>query len=263
MSSARDSWLLEGRGLGVMLGRCHILHQVDFRLARGEVVGLIGPNGAGKTTLLRTLAHLLRPGEGRLDLEGRPLASLSPRERARRLGYLAQGTPVHWPLSVAALVDLGRTAHRSWWQPPGEADAVAVQRAMAQTGVTHLAARRVDTLSGGERLRAMLARVLAAGPELILADEPVAALDPYHQLQVMELLRRQARQGGVVVVLHDLALAARYCDRLVLLQGGRVVAEGSAGQVLSADQLQSVYGIEGRWLHSDGEAAVLPWRRLR
>lgn len=255
--------LLSSRGLGLSLGGRAVLHDIDFSLARGEMVGLIGPNGAGKTTLLRALARLLTPDRGAIRLAGTPLPRIPPPILARRLGYLAQGADTHWPLTVAALVALGRTPHLGWWQRPGERDWAAVERALQLADVLHLRHRRVDTLSGGERLRVMLARVFATEPELILADEPVASLDPYHQLQVMEILREHAGRGAVVVVLHDLNLAARFCDRLVLLEHGRVVAAGPVTGVLNEQHLRQVYGIEAQMVDRDGEHAVIPWRRVR
>lgn len=255
--------MLSARGIEVVLDGRSVLHNVDFTLHRGELVGLIGPNGAGKTTLLRVLARLLKPDQGTLQLAGAAMATVPARQLARRLGYLAQGAPVHWPLATAALVALGRSAHLSWWQQAGPEDWAAIERALVMADVMHLRDRRVDTLSGGERLRVMLARVFAAEPELILADEPVAALDPYHQLQVMEILQQHARTGAAVVVLHDLNLAARFCDRLVLLEQGRVIAAGTVDAVLSDVHLQQVYGIEVQRFKSDSERAVIPWRRLR
>lgn len=256
--------LLEARDIRVNWDGRNILDRVAFQLDRGEFIGLIGPNGAGKTTLLRVLARLLAPAAGELALNGECLSRVSPRRLARCMGYLAQSAPAHWPLTVEALVALGRTPHLGWWQRMTETDHAAIEWAMQLADVAYLRQRRVDTLSGGERLRALLARVFATRPELILADEPVAALDPYHQLQVMEILRDHAHRGGAVVaVLHDLNLAARFCDRLVLLDTGRVAATGSVQNVLSERHLEQVYGIEARVLDHGGEHTVIPWRRAR
>ncbi|MDX9873435.1 MAG: ABC transporter ATP-binding protein [Spongiibacteraceae bacterium] len=244
-----------------------LLEHVSFHVACGELVGLIGPNGAGKSTLMRALAGLAPCQAGAVLCGDRPLSELAPAQRARLLGYLPQGAIPHWPLPVEAVVELGRLPHRRWWQATTAADRLAVERALGMADVHHLRGRPVTQLSGGERLRVLLARLFATDPLFILADEPVAALDPYHQLQIMELLRahtreRQAGRGGVVVVLHDLNLAARFCDRLVLLANGRVAVTGAPREVLQPQWLRAVYGVEPRLLESDGEFAVVPWRRL-
>lgn len=260
--------LLDADGIAVTLEQRPILSGVDLHIRRGEFVGLIGPNGAGKTTLLRVLANLLRADAGGVRLEGAALEALPPRRLARRVAYLAQGAPAHWPLRVDTVVALGRLPHLEWWQRPGKTDAAAIERALAMAEVAHLRERIVTTLSGGERMRVLLARIFASGPELILADEPVAALDPYHQLHVMEILRdhahrAQARQGAVLAVLHDLNLAARFCDRLVLLAEGRLVCAGGVREVLVNEHLRSVYGVEARIVDEGGDFTVIPWRRAR
>ena len=256
--------LLEAADIAVQIDERAILDGVGLQLQRGECVGLIGPNGAGKTTLLRVLARLLQPARGNVELDGKALDQFNPAQLARRIAYLEQGAPAHWPLRVDTVVALGRLPHLRWWQRPGPADEQAIEHAMQLAEVDYLRERIVTTLSGGERLRVMLARVFAAQPELILADEPVAALDPYHQLHVMELLREHARRGGAVIaVLHDLNLAARFCDRLVLLACGRLVCAGDTRTVLDAAHLRDVYGVEARVLEAGGEYAVVPWKRAR
>jgi len=256
--------LLVAENIAVTIDERSILADVGLRLERGELVGLIGPNGAGKTTLLRVLANLQAARAGAVLFDGAPLARIPAQQLARRVAYLAQGAPAHWPLRVDKVVALGRLPHLAWWQQPAAADLAIVERAMAQAEVGQLRERTITTLSGGERMRVLLARIFACEPELILADEPVAALDPYHQLHVMELLREHARGGGAVVaVLHDLNLAARFCDRLVLLDGGRLVCAGSAAEVLSEENLRAVYGVAARvFEHEEGRTAI-PWRRLR
>jgi iron complex transport system ATP-binding protein len=186
----------------------------------------------------------LLPAQGDLTLDGTALAALAPAARARRIGYLAQGGQVHWPLSVARLVALGRLPHLGPWTRPRPADAAAIDAALAEADVAHLASRSVASLSGGERARALLARVLAGEPDVLLADEPVAGLDPYHQLRVMDLLSARAARGcAVVVVLHDLALALRYCQRVTLLVEGRVLAAGPPRAALSPAVLAEAYGV--------------------
>lgn len=254
---------LRAEAVDVDLDRAPVLRGVDITVAGGELVGLIGPNGSGKSTLLRALPGLIRLRGGRVLLGERELHGLTRRERARRIAYLPQYGASHWPLTVERLVALGRLPHQGPWQEPSDHDRAAIERAMNATDITHLAGRVITHLSGGERLRVHLARALATEPEVLLADEPVAALDPYHQLQAMELLRGTADRGGaVLVVLHELSLALRYCDRLVLLDGGRVVASGSPAGVLDDTRLAEVYQVTTlRGRHED-IPYLLPWRRL-
>jgi iron complex transport system ATP-binding protein len=250
--------------LDVTLGGRAILDRVDARLGAGELLGVIGPNGAGKSTLLRLMAGLRAPDHGTVELDGAPLARIGEAALARRLGYLPQGGVIHWPVTVRRLVGLGRLPHGRFGRVVSAADEAAIDRALAATDTTELAGRIVTTLSGGERSRVLLARVLAGEPALLLADEPGVALDPRHQLELMALLRRLAAGGmGIAVVLHDLTLAARFCDRLLLLDQGRIAAEGSPREVLTAERLAHVYGIEAATGQHDGEPFILPWAPIR
>jgi iron complex transport system ATP-binding protein len=258
---------LTAENVQVMLGGRPALRGAGLQLGRGEMAGLIGPNGAGKTTLLRVLAGLLRPEAGEVIIDGASLSSLPPQKRARLIAYLPQHQPVHWPLTAARLVALGRLPHLDPFRPPGPAEAAILGRVMEETGTAAFAARPVASLSAGERARVLLARALAVGAPFLLADEPVAALDPYHQLHVMELLQARAAAGtGVLVVLHDLTLAARFCTRLILLHQGEVAAEGPPRLVLNTERLKSVYQVEPLNLVDNPAAqdvpVVLPWRRL-
>ncbi|WP_118136771.1 ABC transporter ATP-binding protein [Oceanicella sp. SM1341] len=257
---------LVGKGLAARHGSGRrsgtlVLDGVDFHLRPGEIVGIIGPNGAGKSTLLRLLAGLQEPEAGRVTLDGH---TPSPRQRARTVAYLEQGAAVHWPLSVRETVALGRLPHRGRLGPADPAaDTRAVDAALQATGVSALAQRRADTLSGGERMRVLLARALAVEAPLLLADEPVAALDPHHQLHILELLRARARAGGAVaLILHDLALAARFCDRLMLLVGGRVLADGPPAEVLGDIRLAQAFSITVLRGTEGGAPWLLPWTRL-
>jgi len=254
--------VLEAVGIGVQIGGKAILDRVDATVGAGELVGLIGPNGAGKTTLLRVLANLIPATTGIVRCEGRSLADYPPRELARRIAYLAQGGTAHWPMSVEKLVRLGRLPHRHGWHGAQSEDDAATLRAMAATEVTHLRTRTAGTLSGGERVRVMLARALAVEAPILLVDEPVAALDPYHQLQVMDVLRKTAHRGtAIVAVLHDLTLAARFCDRLILLHSGRLMADGSPQEVLTETNLADVFQVSTlRGTHL-GQDYVVPWSR--
>lgn len=213
---------LAARKLSLKPGAKTVLHDIGCAFQPGRVTAILGPNGAGKSSLLRCLAGLERP-TGLVTLDTAPLAALSARDRARAIGYLAQQAAVHWNIDVATLVALGRLPWRN------ADDAGAIASAMAACDVAHFAHRPLSTLSGGERARALFARVLAGQPRWILADEPLAALDPAHQLRVAGLLRSAARRGaGVVVVLHDLNLTARVADDVLMLRDGHVVAAGAA-----------------------------------
>jgi iron complex transport system ATP-binding protein len=255
---------LSVEGVRVSL-RGHIaLADLDTRFERGRVTALLGPNGAGKSTLLACLAGLRRPDAGCVTLDGVNVLDLDRRVRARRIGLLPQSAEVHWDMDVAELVALGRFPHRGRWGE-SEEDRSAVLRAMAATDITRFATRSARRLSGGERSRVLLARVLAGEPEWLLADEPLANLDPAHQLDVLDQLRTVAARGaGVVVVLHELSQAMRVADDVVLLREGRVVAQGSRDDVLEAQQLRDTFAIDvhvGR--DDDGARFVVPLRRSR
>jgi iron complex transport system ATP-binding protein len=208
------------------------------------LVAVVGPNGAGKTSLVRALAGLL-PAQGVITLQGKPLDALSSRERARAVAYLPQGHVFHWPMSVESIVMLGRAPHGDPFSSNSPADRAAVTQAMAITETQIFAERAVTTLSGGEKARAALARALATQAPVLLADEPTAALDPRHQLVVMELLRNAARNGNAILaIMHDLTLAARFADRVLVMHEGRIVAEGTPAEALAPERLAAVFGIE-------------------
>jgi iron complex transport system ATP-binding protein len=218
------------------LARPPMLAPLSVELRPGSVTGVIGPNGSGKTTLLRALAGLSR-GPGRVTLGGETMAALPPMQRARRLAWLPSTRDLAWPMRADDLVALGLG--------PGAArDEPAIAAALAAADASAFAGRRVDTLSTGERARVLLARALVARPEWLLLDEPTANLDPWHRLAVMAGLRAEAARGaGVVVALHDLDLARRHCDRLLLLSGGTLVADGPPEAVLSARNLAQIFAI--------------------
>ena len=252
--------VLAAEGLCVELGGKAILRDLSVAFEAGRFVALLGPNGAGKTTALKALAGLV-PARGQIRIAEEPLARLSPRERARRIAYLPQGHAVHWPLTARDVVALGRYPH-GVADPTqlSKRDAEAVDCAMARTDCTHLAHQAVQTLSGGERARVMLARVLATEAAILLADEPTAALDPRHQLAVMDDLKGESRRGTLVIaVTHDIALAARMADEIVLLHDGRLVAQGSPEAVLTDANLAQIYGVTVARPIIDGQAALVPW----
>ncbi|WP_321396856.1 ABC transporter ATP-binding protein [Emcibacter sp.] len=254
---------LEVGNLDVSYGDNRILQDVSFQLPRGRMIGLIGPNGAGKSTLLKSVLGLVSRTGGTVSLDGGMLEDISLSERAKIMAYAAQGAPVHWPLTVEKMVTLGRLPHLGPWQKIGEQDHAAVEMALKMTDSYHLRERVVTTLSGGERACAMLARTIVTDAPYLLVDEPVASLDPSHQIQVMGILKKLAAQGhGVLIVLHDLTLARRYCDELVLLNRGRVLARGGPDEVLTDDNLSEAYGIRAvRW-QAEGEEFIVPWKKI-
>lgn len=240
MSGPRDV-VAAARGVVVELGGVPVVHGVDLEVRAGEVLALLGPNGAGKSTLLGTLAGDHRPAAGDVELAGRPVDRWSVRDLARHRAVLPQHTAVSFPFTVAEVVAMGRAP---WAGTPQEVDDdAAVAEALEACDVTHLADRTVPTLSGGERARVGLARVLAQRVGLLLLDEPTAALDLHHQEMVMARARTHADAGGaVVVVLHDLTLAGAWADRLCLLSRGTVAAAGEPADVLTPEGLSAVYG---------------------
>lgn len=236
-------------------GRC-LLDRVSFELRAGELVALIGPNGAGKTSLLRAALGLLPPDAGQAWLNERPIAALTPADRARGLAYLPQQRALAWPLRVRDVVALGRFAHGVNVAALAPADHAAVEQALARCQLQALAERTCDSLSGGELARVHMARALATQAPLLVADEPVAALDPRHQLGIMQTLRDTADAGGgVLVVLHDLNLASRYADRLLWLQQGRIVCAGPPATTLTAARMAAVYGVEAQI--ADGQLRLI------
>ena len=240
-----------------------ILADASVRLEPGELVGLIGPNGAGKSTLLRAIVGNQAYVAGEVRLDGKAANEFSARQRARALAYLPQERHVEWPLPSRAVVALGRYPHTRGFGPTRPADSDAVDRAMAAVGASELANLSATVLSGGERTRVLLARALAVEAPLLLADEPIAGLDPFHQLDVMEILRETAHGGaGVLAVLHDLVLAMRFMDRVVLMHEGAVIANGSPGEVLTDENLKRVYRVTARRGSADGVDYVLPWSRV-
>lgn len=255
-----DKPTLAAQHLEVTLAGRTVLNDVSLSLAPAQLVALVGPNGAGKTTLLRALAGLV-PSTGTVEVGGDRLSSLSLRERAKRFGYLPQGHLVHWPLPAKDVVALGRYPHGA--TDPARLSArneQAVLRAMQATNVVEFAERPITELSGGERSRVALARVLAVEAPIVLADEPTASLDPRYQIDVMINLRGAADRGVlVVVVTHDLGLAARFADTVLVLSAGRLVAQGKPAQALSEQIIADVFRISAYRADYRNEAVILPW----
>jgi iron complex transport system ATP-binding protein len=246
----------------VEAGGRRIVDGVSFAVEPGAWVSLLGPNGAGKTTVLRVLAGLRR-FRGSVRLAGHELAELGRREAARRIALVPQ-TPVVPPaMSVGDYVLLGRTPHMGVLAREGARDRAAAREALVRLELDSLAERPLSSLSGGELQRAVIARALAQSAPVLLLDEPTTALDVGHQQQVLELVDELRRADGLTVVaaMHDLTLAAQYGDRLVLIDRGRVLAEGDAREVLTEERIASLYGATVRVVHGDGAPAVVPVRR--
>lgn len=232
------------------------LGPISVAIDRGRLWAIVGPNGAGKTTLLRLMAALLSPSEGELVIEGDSLLDLPHRERARRIALVPQHPPTQIDTAVRDVVLLGRFPHRSLGVFESPSDYQVADRAMETTQTLGFADRRMSTLSGGEAQRVHLAAALAQEPRLLLLDEPTASLDLQHQLGIFQILRDRACKDGlaVVVVTHDINLAARYCTDVMLMHEGRCVALGSPGEVLTPDLLEPVYGVELASLSLPGDA---------
>ncbi len=227
--------------LTVELSGRTVLSDITATLTPGRVTAVLGPNGAGKSSLVRAAAGLIRPINGSVMLDGVDVGRMPIRERAQAIGYLPQDAVVHWNMAVTDLVALGRMPHRS-----GAAeDAAAIEAALAATGTTDLRDRRVRELSGGERARVLLARVLAGQPRWLLADEPLASLDPAHQLDALSMFRAAAQSGtGVLLVLHDLTQAARVADDVILLKESRILASGDRATVLTAANIADAFAVD-------------------
>ncbi len=222
-----------------------ILNQIDLQVGNRELIGLIGPNGAGKSSLLKLLVKLLTPTGGTIFLDGKDLNEWPPREVARRVAYLPQGPMIESAFPCREVILMGRYAHLGRFDREGTRDHEIVREAMRLTETTTLADRPVTELSGGELQRVLLARTLAQEARYLLLDEPTANLDPQHQLGLIELVASLVEKGiSVLMALHDLHLAARYCHRLILIHQGEVIAEGAPRAVLTEQNLRQVYGIE-------------------
>ena len=243
--------LLEARNVSVRRGPRAVLEAVSLGVSPGEVVGVLGPNGAGKTTLLRAALGLQPLAAGACALSGEDVHRLGPAEKARLVGYLPQERRLAWNVAAWRAAALGAP-----YEPAGSARAIALD-ALERVGLPGLADRGVFVMSGGERARVLLARLFATRAPLLIADEPAAGLDPDAQLLVLELLRAHATGGGAVVVtLHDLTLAARYCDRLLVLHEGRAAADGPPRAALAPDVLRRAFGLDGALIDTDAGPVI-------
>lgn len=230
--------------LGFRVEAKALLERVRLHAHQGQLVGLIGPNGAGKSTLLRAIAGVLRPQEGAVWLEGEELDSMPARDVAARMALVPQIAPYTHGFTARELVLMGRYPHLGRFQIEGANDERIAHEAMRLTETDEFAERTLDTLSGGERQRVFVSRALAQQPRVLLLDEPTANLDVLHKLRVLDLVRRLVDEGlTAVAAIHDLGMAARYCDRLVLLSEGRVLADGTPAEVLAPDIIEAAFGV--------------------
>jgi iron complex transport system ATP-binding protein len=250
---------IEARGLRVSLKGREVLRGLDLAAEPGQLTAVIGRNGAGKTTLLKVLAGLVAPQAGAMLLDGADIGGWDRGRLARALAYLPQERLVHWALTARAVVALGRLPYQPLGAGESDADRAAIDAALAAMDAAHLAQRPVPELSGGERARVLVARALAQEPRVLLADEPAAGLDPAHQLALFHHLAALAAAGRTVVVaLHDLSLAARFCHAVALLHEGRTLAAGTPQEVLTPEHLAAAYRITARYQAIDGVPVVLP-----
>lgn len=251
--------MIELDDVSVRLGERLALDRVTATIETGELVAVLGPNGAGKSTLLKAIAGLV-VARGRIALDGREIAAMRSTQRARAIAYLPQGHIAHWPITVRDTVTIGRMPHGALPGRTSAADDAAIERALTACDAVQFAERPVTALSGGERARVMLARALAVEAPVLLVDEPIAALDPAHQLAVMGLIARAAAAGTTVLAaLHDLTLAARFATRAIVLDQARLVADGPPRQILTPELLARTFNISALHLAHAGTPVLVPW----
>ncbi|MGL5830336.1 MAG: ABC transporter ATP-binding protein [Angustibacter sp.] len=258
--------VLQAENIAANYGKRRVLADLDLSVRRGEFVALVGPNGSGKSTLLKCLARILKPQSGRVMLSGRDLATLPNREIAQSLGFMPQSPsgPAH--LRVRDLVAFGRHPHGHTWQRATAADARAIDFALAATHLADLADLPLAELSGGQRQRAWIALTLAQETDLLLLDEPTTFLDLAHALDVLEVLAEAHERSGrtIVMVMHDLNLAANYADRIVAMSAGKIMADGTPAEVLTADNLGRIFGLAAQIIADpqSGRPLIVPDRRI-
>ena len=256
---------LEARNLRFRYSAAAVVDDVSFSLAGGEMLGILGPNGSGKSTLVRLLSGVLAPASGEVHLHGRPLTTYSRRQLGQAIAVVPQDTVIEFPFSVTEVVLMGRSPHLGGFAFEGDRDVAVAHQAMRRTGVLDLAHRSIHELSGGERQRVVLARALAQEASIMLLDEPGAFLDIRHTVEIYDLLQDLQREGrSIVTVLHDLNLAALYCDRVALLKAGRLFRLGTPAEVITYEVLTEVYETEVYVDTNDitGAVNVLPLSRV-
>lgn len=249
--------ILRAQELSLGYRASKVVEKFNAAIPEGTIMGLIGPNGSGKTTLLRAFAGVIKPLHGSVHLNGHNLHALSARRRAQLIGWVPQREGIAWPLTVKEVVSLGRAPHRGWLLPLTREDEQVIERVMELIEMDSLSDRKVDELSGGEFQQVLIARALAQEPQVLLLDEPTANLDIHHQMQVMDLVRDLVARQKItaVIAIHDLSVAARYCDHLILLHKGRQVCTGKPSQVLQPGNITEVFQVES-CLYRD------PWNNL-
>jgi len=266
-SQDAQNTVLEAKALAAGYGERLVIPSLSLQITMGKITALVGPNGSGKSTLLKALARIAPPRAGMVYLDGRSIARMSTREVALRLAILPQGPSAPEELTVAELVEQGRYPHAGPLRMLREQDHVAIHEALAQTNMEQFRHRRLDSLSGGERQRAWIALALAQATPVLLLDEPTTFLDVGHQIEVLDLVQTLNRRHGktIVLVVHDLNLAARYADRMVVLQNGRIVADGAPREVLTASLLADVFQVQAYILSHpvDGLPVCLPYGIVR
>jgi iron complex transport system ATP-binding protein len=225
-----------------------ILHNISLEIKPGQMVALLGANGVGKSTLLRVMNGTLKPWDGRVELNGQDLQRLSMQQTARQIALVEQVSKLAWPYTVLQILKLGRFPHRGWFAPYNPHDLAVVEQVLRQTDLWELRQRPLNKLSAGERQRVLVARALVQQPKILLLDEPSSNLDIQHQLKLLEFVRSLALEQklAVVIAIHDLAMAARYCPRLVVLHRGRIHADGPTEAVLNPNLLQEVFGVQAQ-----------------
>ncbi|MEM2460562.1 MAG: ABC transporter ATP-binding protein [Candidatus Hadarchaeales archaeon] len=248
------------KGLFFGYGSLSVLEEVELEAEKGEITSLVGPNGSGKTTLLRCVAGILKPQRGSIFLDGKEMGEFTPRELSRKIGYLPQGPSPSFPLTVFDTVLLGRKPYLGW--RVGEKDLKVVSEILERVGLEKLALRPFNELSGGEKQKVLLARVLAQEPEILLLDEPTSNLDLRHQLELLNLIRKEVKRKGLsaLMALHDLNLASTFSDRIVLLKKGRIFAIGRPEEVLTPSNLERVYGVKVERIKRPWGFHLLPLR---
>jgi len=253
---------LSVRDLSYSFGEREILHGVSFSANPGEILGIAGPNGCGKTTLIKCIDRIFEP-DGSVEFAGKDMADLSATDVARLIAYVPQALTVGMAMSVFETILLGRRPYIRW--SVSDSDIERVSAVIAELGIRHLAFRKMTQISGGERQKVMIARAMVQDPSLLLLDEPTSALDLRHQLEVMELVQRVARQkeASVLMAVHDLNLAARFCDRLMVMKEGRIVSTGKPSELLTEALIREVYEVDAVITSESGYMQVIPLRPIR
>jgi cobalamin transport system ATP-binding protein len=249
-------------GLSVRAGHKVLISDVSLAFEPGTWSTIIGPNGAGKTTLVETIAGLRRPSSGSVEVLGEGIADMNERTRALKVALVPQHPVVPFGMSVYDYVALGRVAHHGLFHPAGAADRAVIDSVLERLSLVDFRERDVATLSGGERQRMVLARALTQSTMVVVLDEPITGLDLRHQMDMLELMKHEVHDCGLTVIatLHDLTLAGQFADRLVLLDGGEVVLDGTASTVIRSDELAKCYGMNLRVVDVDGADVVVPVR---